>query len=193
METTSYNDIYTKLVEETDDEKIIGIIAYAIYKQSKIEWIKKFIKENGKKPTEEDFNNFYKIISTDTNLNGFKTQAYDFLNEYLEVMQEEIEKEVQQKIQQIYDTFEEKIHDIEKKYQKKFEKRLKQELDPSTKKAYLHSIIQNIIASFLTIALIGFFYFVIFTSKNINPPADVMNKVDKSINKNDITKIEEKK
>jgi DNA-binding transcriptional MerR regulator len=183
MEKNTYNDIYSKLVEENDD-KIIGIIAYAIYKQSKIEWVKNFIKEQGKNPTEIDFNNFYKIISTETNLNGFKTQAYDFLNEYLDVMQEEIEEEAQEKIQQLKQNFEKKIKEIEKKYQKEFEERLKSELDPATKKAYFHSILQNIIASFLTIALIGFFYFVIFTTKNVNPQADVVKKVDKSVHQN---------
>ena len=49
-----YNYIYKLLVEDRGD--IIGHIAYALYKEDKIEYINKFKEEhNNNEPTEDDF------------------------------------------------------------------------------------------------------------------------------------------
>ena len=48
-----YNYIYKQLVEDRGD--IIGHIAYALYKEDKIEYINKFKEEhNNNEPTEDD-------------------------------------------------------------------------------------------------------------------------------------------
>ncbi|WP_375391271.1 hypothetical protein [uncultured Sphingomonas sp.] len=44
-----HNPIFTKLVVEGDD-KLLGMVAYAIYKTSKREWIQSFNAERGRDP-----------------------------------------------------------------------------------------------------------------------------------------------
>ena len=47
-----YNYIYEKLVTANDD--VLGLIAYGIYKQHKIEFITKIKEEQHRDPTEEE-------------------------------------------------------------------------------------------------------------------------------------------
>ena len=68
-----YNYIYKLLVEDRGD--IIGHIAYALYKEDKIEYINKFKEEhNNNEPTEDDlkpFNDIKEELSFANKL-GFK-------------------------------------------------------------------------------------------------------------------------
>ena len=46
----AHNPIFTKLVVDSDD-KLLGMVAYGIYKTSKREWIQVFTEEQGRPPT----------------------------------------------------------------------------------------------------------------------------------------------
>jgi len=92
-----YNFIYGRLVTQPND--IIGIIAYARYKQQKIEWIGKFKADhNGTDPTESDLEPFHTVTNTDTSINGYRLQAKEILDEFLS-------KSIEQATQEIEDTY----------------------------------------------------------------------------------------
>ena len=78
----NYNYIYSQLVEDRAD--IIGHIAYALYKEDKIEFISKFKDENGGvEPTEEDLKPFNTISSTQSSLDKYKFIASCILQSFL--------------------------------------------------------------------------------------------------------------
>ena len=55
-----FNYIYQELVNEPDD--LVGLFAYSIYKQEKIEYIVKFMEENGGvRPTPEELKEFHRM------------------------------------------------------------------------------------------------------------------------------------
>lgn len=92
-----YNFIYGRLVTQPND--IIGIIAYARYKQQKIEWIGKFKADhNGADPSESDLEPFHTVTNTDTSINGYRLQAKEILDEF-------ISKSIEQASQEIEDTY----------------------------------------------------------------------------------------
>lgn len=47
------NEIFTKLVSGDDD--IIGLVAYSLYKQNKIEWMRSFEDRRGRAPNDDEF------------------------------------------------------------------------------------------------------------------------------------------
>lgn len=77
-----YNYIYSRLVTAPDD--IIGIIAYALYKQQKIEWITRFKERHeGSDPQDHDLAPFHDLTNTESALLGYRRQAKEILDEYL--------------------------------------------------------------------------------------------------------------
>ena len=92
-----YNFIYGRLVTQPND--IIGIIAYARYKQQKIEWIGKFKADHGgAEPTQADLEPFHTVTNTDTSIDGYRLQAKEILDEF-------ISKSIAQASQDIEDTY----------------------------------------------------------------------------------------
>lgn len=51
--TAKYNFIYSKLVDDEND--ILGIIAYSLYKRQKIEYIRAIAEKFGREPTDSEF------------------------------------------------------------------------------------------------------------------------------------------
>ncbi len=77
-----YNYIYSRLV--SDEKDIIGIIAYARYKNQKIEWISRFKSEhNDADPTKDDLIPFHSVTNTDTAIQGYRLQAKEILDEFI--------------------------------------------------------------------------------------------------------------
>lgn len=74
-----YNFIYEKLVTAEDD--VLGLIAYGIYKQHKIEFITKIKEENKREPTQEECNSFFAASTTESQLNNYRNQAEALLSE----------------------------------------------------------------------------------------------------------------
>lgn len=52
-EPSEHNEIFTKLVSGDDD--IVGLVAYSIYKQNKIDWMRAFEAHAGRAPNEQEF------------------------------------------------------------------------------------------------------------------------------------------
>lgn len=67
------NFIYSKLVRDDDD--IIGIIAYGIYKKHKIEFIESIKKEYNREPNQEEWHAFAVSSNTDSQLEKYVSQA----------------------------------------------------------------------------------------------------------------------
>lgn len=74
-----YNFIYEKLVTAGDD--VLGLIAYGIYKQHKIEFITKIKEENEREPTQDECNSFFAASTTESQLDNYRNQAEALLSE----------------------------------------------------------------------------------------------------------------
>lgn len=99
-EDNSYNFIYEKLVESEDD--INGMIAYALYKREKIEFIRGSLSKNSRTPTQEERKSFHLSSNTDFRLNAYRLQAGVIAREFLEISLEEKVKEIEEKWQEGY-------------------------------------------------------------------------------------------
>jgi len=52
-DAADHNGVFPKLVVGDDD--IIGLVAYSLYKQNKIDWMRAFESQNGRAPNEAEF------------------------------------------------------------------------------------------------------------------------------------------
>ena len=54
-------DIYNKLVENSPDDKepLLGLVAFAVVEEQKIEWLKHQLENNGQLPSTADIENWY--------------------------------------------------------------------------------------------------------------------------------------
>lgn len=86
-----YNYIYSKLVSNQAD--VVGMLAYSIYKQHKIEFIKDFKQKKGFAPTDTDIDNFIMSSVTASQLEKYKESAVAILSETVATnVQEELSK-----------------------------------------------------------------------------------------------------
>ena len=79
MAEKKYNYIYGKLVSSPED--VIGLLAYSIYKQHKIEFIEDFKKKKGSAPTDADIENFIMSSVTQSQLEKYRESANTILSE----------------------------------------------------------------------------------------------------------------
>lgn len=82
-----YNEVYEKLVREPGD--LVGMIAYALYKDSKRDWILRFEKDENRRPDEDETFRGYVRAQGDRELDRLRNQAEDLLAEYSGVVLEE--------------------------------------------------------------------------------------------------------
>lgn len=91
----SYNYIYKELVQDNSDA--VGIFAYAIYKQHKIDFINKIQLDESREPTDEELNSFHR--SSMAHIEGYRIQGEaliaNFLTESLAQRVNNIEKDVE--------------------------------------------------------------------------------------------------
>jgi len=78
MPERQYNFIFSKLVEKDDD--MLGLLAYGLYKQQKIEYIAQFKKEHGRGPSHEELATFHDLTSSPTQIENYKQLAEIRLN-----------------------------------------------------------------------------------------------------------------
>lgn len=54
-------DIYSELVENQpeDEEWLLGLVAFAVVEEQRIEWVKYQLKNNGRIPSQEEIDNWY--------------------------------------------------------------------------------------------------------------------------------------
>ncbi|WP_422403463.1 hypothetical protein [Pseudomonas sp. GZD-209] len=93
MAKDRYNFIYTDLVE--NDADLLGMIAYALYKRQKIEFIQGWRERLGNDPGEADLAHFHAISNSRFQQETYRSQAgklaEDFLNTSLEGQAQELE------------------------------------------------------------------------------------------------------
>ena len=87
-----YNPIYSKIVD--DDTDVIGHIAYALYKEQKIKFIKsKKGDDPNKHLSEEEWQHFNEVTCTDDNICRYRLQATEILQNFMDdVLSETIEQ-----------------------------------------------------------------------------------------------------
>lgn len=141
-----YNYIYKQLVEGRGD--IIGHIAYALYKEDKIEYISKFKKEhNDDEPTEEDLKPFNDISCTKGSLDKYKFVASSILQSFLENTLEETKKDIEDS--------------INKNHIELISKAIEPIKPSSIAKSYLHGILQSIIGAFVFMIIMCALVFIV--------------------------------
>ena len=89
-----YNHIYSQIVE--DDTDVIGHIAYALYKEQKIKFIEK--KKDGdaeKHLSEEDWHHFNEVTCTDENIQRYRLQATEILQNFVDDALKETIKQIE--------------------------------------------------------------------------------------------------
>lgn len=90
MAEKQYNYIYSKLVSDPGD--VVGLLAYSIYKQHKIEFIEDFKKKKGSAPTDADIENFIMSSVTSSQLDKYKESAVTILSETVaDAVQDELD------------------------------------------------------------------------------------------------------
>ena len=135
----NYNYIYSLLVEDRAD--IIGHIAYALYKEDKIEFITRYKEEHGDvEPTEEALRPFNMISSTQSSIDKYKFIASCILQSFLD------------------NTLEESKKDVENEMNRNHLEQIKKAIEPikpnSVFKSYLHGIAQSAIGAFVFMFLL---------------------------------------
>lgn len=79
MAEQPFYSIYDKLITGKDD--VIGMLAYSIYKQHKIEFIEDFKRKKGKCPEDSDFEYFIMSSVTPSQLKKYRESARAILSE----------------------------------------------------------------------------------------------------------------
>lgn len=145
-----YNYIYKQLVEDRGD--IIGHIAYALYKEDKIEYINQFRKEHdNNEPTEDDLKPFNDVSCTSGSVDKYKFVASNILQSFLE------------------NSLEETKRDIEDSINKNHIELIRKAIEPikptSLGKSYLHGILQSVIGAIIFMILMCAIVFFLNLSK----------------------------
>jgi hypothetical protein len=94
---SSSADVYKKLVEESDENWLLGLLAFAIVEEQRIEWMKHFLENNGGPATTADIQHWYEQQPTGVLLrakgdaeNTLQAYADDVLQEVLEVERRDV-------------------------------------------------------------------------------------------------------
>lgn len=158
-----YNYIYSKLVEgETD---LIGLVAYGLYKNNKIEYLQNFKKKNNREPFEEELDQFNELSCTESSLQNYVRIAETNIND---LMNETIYQEVERQKSDFYNNQTEEIKNIVK------------ELKPKSPwEGFGMRILQSFIASILVASII---FLIIFCLKSSQE--GLINTLKYFINKN---------
>lgn len=146
-----YNHIYSHIVEGKGD--IIGYIAYALYKDAKIEYINRYIKEHeGKEPEEDDLKSFHDITSTDASIENYKYVASGILQAFLDNTLEETKAQIED--------------NLNKNHIGLIKKAIEPIKPPAMLKSYLNGIAQSVLGAFIFMGIMCILVFVLNFSKN---------------------------
>ena len=158
-----YNYIFSKLVDDETD--LIGLVAYGIYKNNKIEYIEKFKEKNGREPTEDELEQFNEHSCTDSSLKNYIRIAETNIND---LMNETVYQEVERQKLEFFNNQTTEIKNIVK------------ELKPKSPwEGFGMRVLQSFIASILVASLIFLIIFIIKSSQE-----GLINTLKYFINKN---------
>lgn len=79
---SKYSKVYSLLVHGEDD--LAGQIAYALYKQHKIEEIARFTAKNKRPPTDEELESFLAMAESENQLRYYNDRALAILQSFLD-------------------------------------------------------------------------------------------------------------
>jgi hypothetical protein len=88
-----YNTLYEKLVYRDDD--LIGLIAYALYKQRKRSWIVDFQQQKNRSPNGDEAHSYLIGETTASRLNDYRQQAEAILGSYADEIIKNAAPEIQ--------------------------------------------------------------------------------------------------
>ena len=131
-EPHSYSTVYRLLVHGEDD--LVGQIAYAVYKQQKIEKITRFATKNKRPPTDEELASFMENAESETQQSFYNERAVSILQDFL---QKSLADEVEEMTAQTKAEYDAKINALLK------------DLKP---KDFMYGVWQGVLASFLFFA-----------------------------------------
>lgn len=92
-------DIYDELVENSEESWILGLVAFAVVEEQRIEWIKHQTKNTGEAPTADEIRSWYEqqpksvlLRARDTAEARLKDYSTDIVEEVLNETRREIEQ-----------------------------------------------------------------------------------------------------
>lgn len=141
-----YSHLYELLVEDRAD--IIGHIAYALYKEDKIESISKYKAEHdGDDPSEESLEKFNEVCVCQGNIDKYKFVASCILQRFLD------------------NSLEESKRDVEDSINRNHIELIKKAIEPIKPKSlwnnYLHGVMQSIIGALIFMLLMCAIVFIV--------------------------------
>lgn len=153
MRERTYNSIYEKLVRSEDD--LIGLIAYAIYKKHKIEFVSDIKTKLDREPTDEECHAFFVSSTTESQLLKYRNDAQALLSEV------------------VANTTSEELERYESEMLAKYQSNIKQCLPP-----WWENVLWSVVASFVFSGMGIFFYYMGITQKQSDPsPQSVELKI----------------
>lgn len=98
---SSSDDTFRELVEETDDDYLLSLVAFAIVEDRRVDWKKHFEEGHGREPTTEEVRNWYEQQPVGA-LRRAKAEAEEklreFSNEVVATLEEEIGAEIEEEV-----------------------------------------------------------------------------------------------
>ena len=87
-----FNFVYSQLV--TQEKDFLGMVAYAIYKNQKIEWVKDFrARNNNQDPSDAELDIFHNFANMPSQIKQYKDQALALIEEFnWQALENEIEQ-----------------------------------------------------------------------------------------------------
>jgi hypothetical protein len=129
-----FNYIYDQIVNDEND--LVGIIAYSIYKKNKVEYITKIKKEKSKKEiSETDLEEFVRLSCTATQIDNYRNDAKLFIKKYSQIL------------------LSDKLEEIEQVYKKK------------AVGSFFRGVFQSVIGSILFTIFLGLLIIILWSSK----------------------------
>lgn len=125
------NPIFSALVDDEND--IVGLIAYSLYKNDKKEWIEEFHQKQANSPDKSQINLFVSGAMTNGNLTRLQEAAEERLLRFSDVIYLENKDKLTEEIQtsEVSELIKNGISDIEEKLSKNF-KDIKKEVSDKT-------------------------------------------------------------
>ncbi|CAL8968545.1 hypothetical protein RHODGE_RHODGE_04595 [Rhodoplanes serenus] len=89
----SYNTVYERLVQRDDD--LVGLIAYALYKQHKRDWLVEHRERQGRDPNDDELKAYLTAQQLDRMIQMYRERAETVLNEFGDQILQEATPEIQ--------------------------------------------------------------------------------------------------
>ena len=148
-----YNFLYKSLVK--DERDVVGHIAYALYKDSKIKHIEQFKADHdGSEPSEDDLEHFHRFSCQEDQIERYQIQASTILQDFLANTLAETTAQIEEQTRQRhFDTIQQIVSASENRIKPK---------------SFLYGVGQSALGSFiLMLALAGLMLFFILSSHEI--------------------------